>query len=243
MKKKLAVIVTLVAITLFFPVWLSGQQARAADINILPYYVTGNVGDSWTYSFIYPGQISDFTVNLTQVLSGPLAGKYRYGDFVDIIDSPHLNWWIVDWDAGGMNIYELSGTVFIQPVRINAVQQLDALVNPFPDGAEHVHVFQKLDSLTVLAGTFDDILVHITLTKDFGPGSANAEFGLDPVAFPYQVTHVEWRAAGIGEIQNRDYEHSQDGKMLFEYQLKATSVTKKSFNPAILLFLIDRYVQ
>ena len=86
---------------------------------------------------------------------------------------------------------------------MNAMQQLNALVNPFPDGAEHVHVFQKLASLTVLAGTFNDILVHITLTKDFGPGSAHAEFGLDPVAFPYQVTHVVWMAAGIGEIQNR----------------------------------------
>jgi hypothetical protein len=238
-KKRLAAILALVTITLFFPVWLCGQQARAADINILPYYVVGNVGDYWTYSFISPSGISDFTVNLTKVTSGSLAGKYRYGDFVDIIESPYLNWRIADWDAGGINIYELSGKVFSPPFRIDAVQPLDALVYPFPDSAEHVHVFQKLASLTVIGGTFDDILVHITLDKHFGPSSANAEFGLDPVAFPYQVTHVEWLAARIGEIQNRDYEHAEGGKMLFEYQLKATSVTKHSFNPAIPMLLLD----
>lgn len=117
------------AITLFFPVWLGGQQARAADINILPYYITGNVGDYWTYAFIFPDQISDFTVNLTQVPDGPLAGKYRYGDFVDITDFPYLSWRIVDWDAGGFNIYATEGGVFTPPVRIDAVQQLNTMVN------------------------------------------------------------------------------------------------------------------
>ena len=55
-----------------------------------------------------------------------------------------------------MNIYKnSSGTSFQPPpVRIDAVQQLNAMVNPFPDGAGNVHVFQKIGSLTVLAGTF-----------------------------------------------------------------------------------------
>jgi hypothetical protein len=227
MQKRLAVIVAMVAI-MCLTGWVGGQkEAAAAEINILPYYVAGSVGDSWTYSFIYidPAYPStpDFTVNLTQVTSGPLAGKYRTGDFVDIIDSPHLNYQIIDWDASGINVYETSGTVYSPPFRVGVVQ-LDAIVDPFPDLAEHVHVFQKLGSLTVLAGTFDDILVHITLTKLFGPTGANDEFGLDRVAFPYEVTHVVWYAAGIGEIQNRDYEPSLEGEMLFEYQLKATSV-------------------
>jgi hypothetical protein len=227
MQKRLAVIVAMVAI-MCLTGWVGGQkEAAAAEINILPYYVAGSVGDSWTYSFIYidPAYPStpDFTVNLTQVTSGPLAGKYRYGDFVDIIDSPHLNYQIIDWDASGINVYETSGTVYSPPFRFDVVQ-LDAIVDPFPDLVEHVHVFQKLGSLAILAGTFDDILVHITLTKLFGPSSANDEFGLDREAIPHQVTHVEWYAAGIGEIQNRDYEPAPGGKMLFEYQLKATSV-------------------
>lgn len=224
MQKRLAVIVAVVAITCLTG-WVGAQkEAAAAEINILPYYVAGNVGDSWTYAFIYPSGTPDFTVNLTQVTSGDLAGKYRSGDWVDIIDSPHIRWNFVDWDASGVNIYATESTVYSTPVRIDAVQPLDVLVNPFPDLDEHVHLIQKLaSSLTVLAGTFDDVLVDITLTKRFGPTSAHDEFGLDPVAIPYEVTHVAWYAAGIGEIQNRDYEPSEEGPMLFEYQLKATS--------------------
>jgi hypothetical protein len=213
-KKRLTVILAVVAIAL--TVWPGGQKAVAAEINILPYFVAGDVGDYWTYAFVTPPGVPDFTLTLTQVGSGPLTGKYRLGDGTD--------WRIYDWDASGINVYETSGTVYSPPVRFDVVQ-LDAIVDPFPDGDEHVHVFQKLaSSLTVLAGTFDDVLIDIILTKDFGPSSANAEFGLDPVAIPYQVTHVWWYAAGIGEIQNRDYEHSEGGPMLFEYQLKATSV-------------------
>jgi hypothetical protein len=204
MKKRLAAIVVVLAI-MCLTGWVGGpKEAAAAEINILPYYVAGEVGDSWTYSFIYIDPAypiePDFTVNFTQVTSGDLAGKYRIGDFLDIIDSPHLQYRIGDWDASGINVYEQSGTVFSPPVKIDAVQPLDVMVDPFPDTDEHVHVLQKLGSLT------------------------GAEFGLDPVAFPYQVTHVWWYAAGFGEIQNRDYEPSLEGKMLFEYQLKATSV-------------------
>lgn len=241
MKKKLAVIVALVAITLFFPVWIGGQQAQAADINILPYYVAGNVGDYWTYSFISPTGIPDFTPTLTKVTSGQFTGKYLSGDWVDIIDSPHIRWNIIDWDAGGINLYATESTVFSPPVTIGAVQTLDKVVaNAIPFDVTSLWYWQKLSSLTVLAGTFDDVLVHIDLAKGFGPTIANTEFGLDP-AIPYGVTHVTWMAAGIGEIQNRDYD--QYGNILFEYQLKATSVTKHSFNPAIPLLLLDGYVQ
>jgi hypothetical protein len=237
-KKRLTVILALVTITLFFPVWLCGQQARAADINILPYYVAGNVGDYWTYSFMSPSGIDDFTVNLTQVTSGLLAGKYRYGDYVDIIDSPHEQYFIFDLDAGGINIYATEGGVLPEPVTINAVQKLDEVVaNPFP-GDSSLWYFQKIPRLTVLAGTFHDVLVHINLGT-FGPTTANTTFGLDHLS--QGVTHVQWLAAGIGEIQNRDYD--QYGNILFEYQLKATSVTKHSFTPAVLLLLLDGYVQ
>jgi hypothetical protein len=239
MNKRLAIIVALAVMTLFFPVWIGGQQARAADINILPYYAAGNVGDYWTYSFLYLDGVPDFTVNFTQVTSGLLAGKYRLGNYIDIIDSPHEQYFIFDVDAGGINIYETEGGPFPEPVTINAVQKLDEVVaSPFP-GDPSPWYFQKIPSLTVLAGIFHDVLVHINLGA-FGPTTANTAFGLDHLS--QGVTHVEWLAAGIGKIQDRDYD--EDGNILFEYQLKATSVTKKPFNPAILLLLLEGgYVQ
>jgi hypothetical protein len=238
-KKKLAVILALVAFTLFFPVWLCGQQARAAHINVMPYYVAGNVGDFWTYSFISPLGTSDFTTHLTQVNSGLFSGKYRLGNYIDIIDSPHEQYFIFAWDAGGINVYATEQGVLPEPATINALQKLDEVVaSPFP-GNTSPWYFQKIPSLTVLAGTFHDVLVHINLGT-FGPTKANTTFGLDHLS--QGVTHVEWLAAGIGKIQDRDYD--QFGNILFEYQLKATIVTKKSFNPAILLLLLEGdYVQ
>lgn len=228
MSQRMAVVAALVALILCLPVWQNGERAEAAEVNILPYYAAGKTGDFWTYSFIYidPAylNIPGFTVNLNQVTSGPLAGKYRSGDWVDLVDSPHIRWNILDWDASGINIYATESNNYNPPIKVAAMQPLNILSNGIPDSSDHVHVLQRLASLSVLAGTFSDIVVDITLTKLFGPSSANAEFGLDSVSFPYQVTHVVWYAAGIGEIQNRDYEPAPGGKMLFEYQLQATSV-------------------
>ena len=221
MKRGLAIMVALVAFMLLLQGGLAGQKAVAAEINILPYWVAGNDGDYWEYSFISPVGTPDFTVKLAKVTSGDFAGKYRSGDWVDIIDAPHIRWSIVDWDAGGLNIYETQSGILIPKVTIGAVQKLDEVVaNPVP-GDTALWYFQKLgSSLPVFAGTFDDVLVFINLATWFGPTSANADFGLE--AIPYGVTHVTWMAAGIGEIQNRDYD--QYGNVLFEYQLKVSSV-------------------
>jgi hypothetical protein len=224
MKKRLAVIVALVAIVLCLPLWQGGNKAEAAEINILPYYATGHVGDYWTYTYTYyptTPKPDDFTITLTQV-----AGKYRLGDGMD--------YFIYDSDASGATVYEKNGIVYSPPVKINALQPLDEVVDsPFLEDACCPWYFQKLgSSLTVLAGTFDDVLIQFALDKNFGgPTSANQEFVLDPAVVPYGVTHVSWMAAGIGEIQNRDYD--EYGNMLYEYQLKATSVPL----PAPLLLL------
>jgi hypothetical protein len=240
LKKRLAITVALAVMTLCFPVWIGGQQARAADINILPYYAAGNVGDYWTYSFISPQDTPGFTTHLTQVTLGLLSGKYRLGDYVDIVDPPYEQYFIFDLDAGGINVYEteMMGPL-AEPVTMKAVQKLGEVVpSPFP-GDTSSWYFQKIPSLTVLAGTFYDVLVHINLGS-FGRTTANTAFGLDHLSLG--VTHVEWLATGIGKIQDRDYD--KYGNILFEYQLKATSVTKKSSNPAIRLLLLEGgYVQ
>ena len=195
------------------------------------------MGDFWTYSFISPQGTSDFTTHLTQVNSGLFSGKYRLGNYIDIIDSPHEQYFIFDLDAGGINVYATEQGVLPEPATINALQKLDEVVaSPFPGDASWY--FQKIPSLTVLAGTFHDVLVTINVGP-FGPTKANTTFGLDHLS--QGVTHVQW-VAGIGKIQDRDYD--EYGNILFEYQMKATIVTKKSFNPAILLLLLEGgYVQ
>jgi hypothetical protein len=220
MRNRLAVIVALVALILCLPFWQGGAKSEAAEINILPYYYPysgAKVGDYWTYAYVTPSGTPDFTITLTQVASGPFAGKYQIGDATAVF--------IFDRDASGINVYQRDSFVYSPPFKVNALQPLEEVKDsPDPEDSCCPWYFQKLgSSLTVLAGTFDDVLVHFALDKNFGgPTTANDEFGLDHTAVPYGVTHVSWMAAGIGEIQNRDYDEL--GNMLFEYQLKATSV-------------------
>jgi hypothetical protein len=228
MRNRLAVIVALVAFTLCLPFWQGGAKAEAAEINILPYYYPfsgANVGDYWTYAYVTPSGTPDFTVTLTQVTSGPFAGKYQIGDGTE---------YIFDRDASGIIVYQRGSTIYSPPIKLNALQPLNEVAdNPFPEEACCPAYYQKLgSSLTVLAGTFDDVLIDFALDKNFGgPTKANDEFGLDHTAVPFGVTHVSWMAAGIGEIQNRDYD--EFGNELYEYQLRATSVPL----PAPLLLL------
>jgi len=219
MTNRFTLIRALVTMALSLSIFQSAQPA-AADINILPYYINGAVGDSWTYTFKFSPE-DDFTVKLTLVDSGVWFGKYRMGDFVDIIDVPHLQYHIADWDSTGITVYATERGVLSTPVKLDAVQPFDTIIaNPFSDD-EDVWYVQKLSSLTVAAGTFYDGLVLLHLDTTFGPTRAIDAFGLDPT-IAYGVTHVEWMAAGIGRIQDRDY--NELGTMLFEYQLKATSV-------------------
>ena len=222
MKKRLALMVALVAIIMVMPLWQGGEQAAAAEINVLPYYVAGNVGDSWTYTYVTPSGTPDFIVTLTRVTSGSFAGKFRLGDYVSPGGS--TDWQIFDSDTNGINVYATgSAGIFNPPGQIGLLQPLnEMIVTPLPI-PDNYWYFQQLASLTVPAGTFNDILVNIALDSNFGPNGANTSFGLDPVEVPYGVTHVEWMAAGIGVIQNVDID-AESGNLVYEFQLKATSV-------------------
>jgi hypothetical protein len=218
MCKRLAMIVALVAVVLCLPMWHGGNKAVAAEINILPYFVgNSNVGDYWTYDYVMPIGLPGFTNTLTQESSG----LYRLGSSASPLIFEQV---IVDYDSSGIYVYEEGSTVYSPPVKIDALQPLNEVVDsPFPDDPCCPYYYQKLDSsLTVPAGTFDDVLLRIHLDKRYGPNDYNAIFGLDPVTIPYEVGHVSWYAAGIGEIQQLN---TVDGFPVWEYQLKATSVT------------------
>jgi hypothetical protein len=210
MSKKLLVIVALVAVILCLPIWQGADRAVAAEINILPYYIgNSNVGDYWNYDYVLPIGLPGFTNTLTQESSG----LYRLGSSASPLIFPQA---IFDYDSSGIYIYEEGSTVYSPPVKLDALQPLN--------DASSVEYFQKLgSSLTVLAGTFDDVLLSISLDKDYAPNISNDIFGLDRATIPYAVTHVRWRAAGIGEIQELDID-SATGIPVYEFQLKATSV-------------------
>jgi hypothetical protein len=231
MSKKLLVIMALVAVILCLPIWQGADRAAAAEINILPYYLgNSNVGDYWTYDYVMPVGLPGFTTTLTQEPSG----LYRLGSSA----APPIYFQkIFDYDSSGIYFYEEHSTVYSPPVKIDALQPLNEVFDdPFPDlTPNYSWYFQKLgSSLTVPAGTFDDVVLYFFLDKDYGPNDYNAIFGLDPATIPYAVDDVRWYAAGIGEIQRLKIE-PETGLPVWKYQLKATSVSSVPLPPSLIL--------
>ncbi|MEJ2672589.1 MAG: hypothetical protein P8168_10410 [Deltaproteobacteria bacterium] len=232
MSKRLVVIAALVAMILGLALCQAGEQAWAKEINVLPYYGANNfkVGDYWTYAYDEPPGAPDFTVAVTEVTSGPFAGDYRLGNY-EIIGRG-TDWRILNWDATGISVYEtaLEG-VLCPPLKINAEQPqpLEELVNVPVYGSLNYDpinywYYQKLSSsLTVPAGTFNDLLLNLVFDEHYGPNSANTYFGLDPATVPYAVTEANWSARGIGEIQVAEID-AESGELISLYQLKATNV-------------------
>jgi hypothetical protein len=75
--------------------------------------------------------------------------------------------------------------------------------------------------LTVPAGTFYNVVLKLDLNKNFGPNNGNILFGLPP-SIPYGVTHAEWFALHVGELQDMDFD-AATGAPGDTYQLKSTN--------------------
>jgi len=59
--------------------------------------------------------------------------------------------------------------------------------------------FDLVDSVTVPAGTYTDVLRMTTLDSSYAANGMNTVLGIDP-ALDYGVTAVGWLAIGVGEI-------------------------------------------
>jgi hypothetical protein len=222
LKRTLAHMVALMAILLLLTVSLGGQKAVAADINILDYFLLGKVGDSWTYAYIAPLGTPDFTTTFSQVTSGPFTGKSRIGDYVRPGGVSDFN--IFERNTSGIIVYAGTGNYFSPPAIITALLPLDEIFDNYTLSSDHKRYLQKLtSSLTLPAGTFDDVMLDIDLDMGNGPNKANQYLGLDPVRVPYAVGHVTWSAAGVGDIQEASIEPAT-GNLIYAFQLKATTV-------------------
>ena len=61
-----------------------------------------------------------------------------------------------------------------------------------------------IDTITVQAGTFYDVLVTFGLVEGTLPNIFNAQFGIDSILVPYGVSGIEWYAKDIGLIKAMD---------------------------------------
>ncbi|MBU4234421.1 MAG: hypothetical protein L6277_13650 [Desulfobacterales bacterium] len=197
-------------------------QAYSADIDLYDYRMR-TAGQWSSFIFSYPYILSIFFVTLNVEMSGDYVGKYRMGDFATP-DATRCIWVIFDWDATNLNLYATSNGKIDPPARLPRVMPLDTLIDN-PLEADVGWYLAKLPSLTVPAGTFQDVLVWFVLDKTTDPNLVNFEYGLS--SLPYGITHVRWYGRGLGELQELKVEAATGATqmlfVLYDYGSKSTT--------------------
>jgi hypothetical protein len=203
--------------------------AQSANIDLVDYWVM-TVGQWSTFSYSSPPGFPGFTVTLTTEKSGGYIGKYRMGNF-NTPDPARYIWVIYHWDVIDLILYETSSGPFDPPVRLPRILPLNTLVDN-PLEADVAWYLTKLDSFTVPAGTFHDVLVWFNLDKKTnGPNAVNAQYGLS--SLPYGISGAEWYGRNVGQLQELDVD-SVTGATRWLFALQAYGL-KKPGPPYLLL--------
>lgn len=193
------------------------QAAYSGQIKLSDYLTAGSSGDSWSYTFTEPSNISDFTVNLTEVSSGPNAGKLRLGDIIDDVDDNEIakRWSVFDVVNDSIHVYDdyalhydhrphgsmIFDPSYEMPVFIETDQFLSGNITQVFGIFNYVTI---IDTITVQAGTFHDILVTFGLVEGTLSNIFNTQFGIDSTLVPYGVSDIEWYAKDIGLVKAMD---------------------------------------
>jgi hypothetical protein len=216
-KRILSPLVMLVWILMALP----AADAGSATIKLSDYWFSKGLGDSWTYGYLQPSGVSDFTLAITLVNEGVYSGKYRMGDYRDPDGTTYYQ--ILAYDNNFFYLYYDSkhNTTFNPPFKIPIIQELEKIV-PNPANANTgIWYFKKLPKLTVPAGTYYDVLLKIDLDMNYGRNNANIYFGL-PDTIPYGVTHADWSSRHVGILQDIDFD-ALTGVPGDAYVLKSTN--------------------
>jgi hypothetical protein len=209
-------------------------SSDTTPVNLVDYFLPNPLSRWCKYSYITPAGFPGFTLRFTPITSGPYAGKYLMGNWNSPGDELAV-WRIVSWDAQAIYVYGDSQIGYLpSPVWFSTIFPQNTLVpNPLP-GEEGIYwYFKIIPSLTLAAGTFNDVLIDIVLDSAYPPNSVNTALGL---TVPYAVTCVTYYGPGIGELLMANVD-AQTGNIVFSYQLQGTGVGGGT--PSVLLLLED----
>ena len=213
---------------------LAAATAQAATVDLFDYEMPTPLKRWCSYSYLAPVGFPGFTLRVSPITSGNYAGKYHWGDW-NIPQNGNNAWYIISWDATNFYMYasQLGGD-FPTPVVIPRVQALDTVItSPIPGDTDYPWYFTFRPSLTVPAGTFNNVLLDLVLDINYPPNSVNAFLGLNSIP---GITYVTVRANGIGEIWSADID-AASGDIRYCYQLQSTGIS--SYLPALPLLLTD----
>jgi len=193
--------------------FLMANYCSAAPIMQSDYLVAGDIGDTWTYENIFGSQ---FTNSLSKIDSGVNAGRFNLGNGTNGI--------LYDVINNAVTWYEIDNTPLTPIASFSEsyeTGQYYSIGSPGPNDYEFM--FLTLPSLTVKAGTFDDVLVQVWLDSSYGPNSINSLFNLDSYGITAAVTDVDWWARDVGLLAYMGVQ-AEDGVIDGGYELVRTSL-------------------
>jgi hypothetical protein len=206
--------------------------ANSANIDLAPYLV-GTLGRWNRFTYTVPPAYPGFTVTLTKVTSGPFIGKYRLGDILTP-DPSKFQWVILDQAPKAIYLYATNQGTFDTPITMPRFVPLDVLVDSFEQG--FYWYFNIIPSLTVPAGTFNNVLAWITLDVAQPANRVNSQMGV-PTSINYAVTSVDYYVPKVGNIMCLDPD-AATGNTNFSYQLAAYG-QKRDTSSSLLQLLQD----
>jgi len=213
-----------VALGLFFLLLLTAN-INAAEIFMGDYFLL-KAGHWSRFTYLSP-VFPDFTIKAEILTSGPFAGKYRVGDYVFPTDD-RMTWRILSWNETTAYIYATNEGVFDPPIELSLVYPSDTLItHPFEEGI--YWYFRKKPSLTVPAGTFNDVVEWFVLDSAYPPNSINTQAGL---SVPYAVTGVDYYGRGVADLASVDV-GAATGNVIYMYALHSTGKSSSGGGGAI----------
>jgi hypothetical protein len=216
-----------VALGLFLLLLLFTTKINAAEINLLDYFLLK--AGHWSRFTYFTPEFPDFTIKAEILTSGPFSGKYRVGDYV-FPEEDRMTWRILSWDQTTAYIYATNFGVFNPPIALPLVYPTNTLIpHPFESGI--YWYFRLTSSITVPAGTFNDVVEWFVLDSAYPPNSINNQAGLD---VPYAVTGVDWYGRGVADLADMDVD-AATGNVLYVYALHSTGKSGGGYVPPLLL--------
>jgi hypothetical protein len=174
-------------------------SANAVTVIPSDYMIAGQIGDIWEYQKLDDGL---FTWTLSEVASGPYAGLKERGRDVSGTDFDYTAGMIYDLTDSVLTIHEWnnipadpSSELVFSEIELGQVVTLnDDPVDP------SMYLFWDVPSVSVQAGTYNDVVALVWLDGKFGPNVANTSLGLDSSITTAAVTDIDYFARGTGQV-------------------------------------------
>ena len=171
--------------------YIAFVSLSANAVTVIPsdYMIAGNIGDTWTYENLDSTQ---FTWTLSEVATGPYAGYMERGnnDTGMVYELVNDVLTIYEWNKVPADTW---GFVLSEIELGQIVTLTDDPVNP------SMYLHWDIPSITVQAGTYNDVIANVWLDDNFSANVANTFLGLDP-SITAAVTDISYYARGIGLV-------------------------------------------